>query len=137
MEKRKENVACAFCRGTGRARGAVCQVCGGAGMVSLSAPTKRCAYCRGTGLQQRASALTCGVCKGVGSVTVDEDSVLCPSCSGTGVEPAVLGESKLPCLTCQGKGVISAERAKKLPPEKGRPPGRRRGHGSRKVNLEY
>lgn len=137
MEKSKVEVTCAFCRGTGRSRGAVCPVCRGAGRVSLSAPTRRCAYCRGSGLQQRGSALTCGVCRGVGWVTVEEDAVLCPPCGGTGVEPASLGESHLPCLTCRGKGVISAERAKKLPPDKRCPRRRGRGDSSGEVTLEY
>ncbi len=137
MQKSKAEVTCAFCRGTGRARGAVCQVCRGARTVALSAPTRHCSYCRGTGLQQRGSGLTCSVCGGVGWVTVEEDAVLCPPCGGTGVEPAVLGESQLPCLTCRGKGVISAEKAKALPPDKRRPRRGRRGYGSGKVTLEY
>jgi DnaJ-class molecular chaperone len=137
MEKERVQVTCAFCRGTGRSRGAVCPVCRGAGTVSLSTPTRRCAYCRGSGLQQRGSALTCSVCGGVGWVTVEEDAVPCPPCGGTGVEPAVLGESQLPCLICGGKGAISAEKAKKLPPAKRRPRRGRRGYGSGKVTLEY
>jgi len=137
MEKSKTDVTCAFCRGTGRSRGGVCQVCRGVGSVSFTAPTRRCAYCRGSGLQRRGSALTCGVCRGVGSVTVVEDAVPCPPCGGTGVEPAVLGDSQLPCLTCRGKGVISAERAEKLPPPKRRPRRRGRSYGSRDLTLEY
>ena len=133
MQKNRETVSCAFCRGSGRVRGATCQVCRGAGTVSLLEPARRCAYCGGSGLQQRGSALTCGVCGGVGRVTVQKDAVPCPPCDGTGMAP----ESKLPCLTCRGKGVISAERAKKLPPDKRRPRRARRGRGSGKVTLEY
>jgi DnaJ-class molecular chaperone len=73
----------------------------------------------------------------VGTVTVEEDAVLCPPCGGTGVEPSVLGESQLPCLTCRGKGVISAEKAKKLPPDKRRLRRRGRGDTSGGVTLEY
>ncbi len=135
MEKERVQVTCAFCRGTGRSRGTTCPVCRGAGTVSLSEPTRRCAYCRGTGLQQRGSTLTCSACGGVGTVTVEQDAVPCPPCGGTGVEPSVLGDSKLSCLTCRGKGFISAEKAKKLPPAKRLP--RRRGRGSGKVTIEY
>ena len=138
MQKSKEKVTCAFCRGAGQARdGGVCQVCRGAGMVSLAAPVRRCTYCRGSGLQQRGSALTCGVCRGAGWVTVPEDAVSCPPCGGTGVASSGLGDSNLPCLICQGKGVVSAERAKNLPPGKKRPRWRGRGYDSGGVALEY
>jgi DnaJ-class molecular chaperone len=40
QKKKKVEVTCAFCRGTGRSRGAVCPVCRGAGTVSLSVPTR-------------------------------------------------------------------------------------------------
>lgn len=136
MPDTKVQVSCAFCRGTGLSRGAVCQVCREAGVVSLSSPIRRCAFCRGEGVQQRGTTLTCVVCRGVGAVTVEEDAVPCPVCGGTGVEPAVLGESQLPCLACRGRGVISAARAKALPQGKGR----RRArpvYGSGKVTVEY
>jgi DnaJ-class molecular chaperone len=135
MEKSKVPVNCAFCRGTGISRGAVCPVCREKGKMNITAPTKRCAYCKGNGLQQRGSMLTCGVCRGVGWVTVEEDAVDCPPCGGTGVASSSLGESKLPCLTCKGKGAISAERVKRLPPDQRHP--RRRGRRKGHVAMEY
>jgi len=42
------------------------------------------------------------VCGGKGVVTVKEPTKECPDCEGTGRS----FESKLPCLTCKGKGVI-------------------------------
>ena len=133
----KIEIICAFCRGQGVRHAATCQVCKGAGKVALFQPTRPCAYCRGSGIQPRQN-LTCSVCRGVGVVTVEADAVLCPPCGGTGVEPQVFGGSLLPCLTCAGKGVLSARRAKSLPPARHRPQ-RRAPHGgdSRKVTLEY
>lgn len=136
-QREKIEVTCAFCRGTGKRRGSTCQVCRGTGKVALYKPTRRCVYCNGTGTQPR-SALTCSVCGGVGTVTVEENAVPCPACGGTGVEPEIFGGSQLPCLICKGKGVISAERAKAIPPSKKRAWRRpRRGYYSREVTLKY
>lgn len=134
-EREKVEVTCAYCRGMGKRRGSVCHVCRGTGKAALYQPTRRCAYCRGTGIQPRSN-LTCSVCGGVGTVTVVEDAVACPACGGTGVEPEVFGGSQLSCLTCKGKGFISAARAKAIPPAKRRAP-RRRGNRSRDVTLKY
>jgi len=64
-----------------------------------------CAFCEGEGIDPFAipSPLSsCQVCWGKGVVKVKVPMVACPDCRGTGQAP----ESKLPCLPCDGKGVI-------------------------------
>jgi len=61
-EKGKVTAACAFCQGKGvdpfelLYRQSVCQVCGGAGQVTIHGPVRVCAYCKGTGGSPSASS---------------------------------------------------------------------------------
>jgi hypothetical protein len=94
---------CGFCRGKGyRQKGVSCAVCRGVGTVTVIPPTVICAYCKGTGEAQRRTLLRCTVCGGKGAVSVSAPVTLCSHCRGTGEEP----NSKLPCIECQGKGVV-------------------------------
>jgi len=99
---------CGFCRGKGeKPKGTICSVCRGSGEVSLDPPVVMCAYCKGTGEEKPRGNVTCTVCRGKGFVSVTEPIEGCTHCRGTGKEP----NNKLPCLECQGKGVIT----KKIP----------------------
>jgi len=99
---------CGFCKGRGeKPKGTVCPVCRGSGELSVNPPAVVCAYCKGRGEEKPRSTITCTVCRGKGFVRVTEPIEGCIRCRGTGAEP----NNKLPCLTCQGKGVVS----KKIP----------------------
>ncbi len=99
---------CAFCDGKGLdpfellSPVSKCQVCLGKGKVLVEKPVIKCAFCNGTGVYPYGVRITCTVCGGKGVVTVKEPTKECPDCEGTGRS----FESKLPCLTCKGKGVI-------------------------------
>jgi len=101
---RSQEVSCAFCRGRGyKPRGAKCPVCRGQGSVSITPPALRCAFCRGGGEEKPRSNITCTVCRGKGYVSITEPVETCGNCRGRGAE---LG-NKMPCLECQGKGVVT------------------------------
>lgn len=57
--------------------------------------------------EERWIAVQCAYCqvKGKGVVTIKEAVRTCPTCGGRGRAES---EHDLPCLTCSGKGVISA-----------------------------
>ena len=103
-----EEISCAFCKGKGLdpfellSPLAKCQVCGGKGKVFVEEPVIKCAYCNGTGVHPYGVRITCTVCGGKGAVNFTGEGILCSDCKGTGRS----FESKLPCLTCKGKGVI-------------------------------
>jgi RecJ-like exonuclease len=98
---------CGFCKGKGsRQKGVSCPVCRGAGAVTVNPPSVTCAYCKGTGEAQRRTALKCTVCGGKGVVSVSTPVMVCSRCRGTGEDP----NSKLPCIDCQGKGVVRKQR---------------------------
>jgi DnaJ-class molecular chaperone len=64
-----------------------------------------CAFCDARGIDpfDIPSPLSkCQVCGGKGVVTVREPTMICPECGRIGKAQ----ESKLPCLRCDGKGVI-------------------------------
>lgn len=101
---RSQEVSCAFCRGGGyKPRGTKCSICRGAGSVSITPPALRCAFCRGGGEEKPRSNITCTVCRGKGYVSITEPVETCSHCRGRGAEPG----NKMPCLKCQGKGVIA------------------------------
>lgn len=98
--------ACAFCKGTGvvAKTHSRCPVCGGQVSVKVTAPAVLCAYCRGRGEVPVRSGITCTVCRGKGAVSVREPIQACSACRGRGAASG----GHLPCITCQGKGVITA-----------------------------
>ena len=101
-----DTFACSLCSGTGilpRSKGIKCPVCRGAGMVSLTGPAVVCAYCKGRGECPPRTNITCTVCRGKGLVSITKPIEVCAHCKGTGAEPG----NKLPCLKCQGKGVLT------------------------------
>lgn len=101
-----DNFGCSLCSGTGilpRSKGIKCPVCRGAGMVSLTGPAVVCAYCKGRGEYPSRTNITCTVCRGKGFVSITKPIKVCTHCRGTGAEPG----NKLPCLKCQGKGVLT------------------------------
>lgn len=100
-----EEYPCAFCKGTGilRKTRSQCPVCRGQAVVKVTPPAVTCAYCQGRGEFPVRSNITCTVCSGVGVVSVHEPIEACPSCRGTGAAR----ESKLPCLVCRGRGVVT------------------------------
>jgi len=99
----EKSYMCGFCRGTGsRQKGVSCPVCRGTGSVTVTPPAIPCAYCKGTGEAQRHTPLKCTVCVGKGVVSVSKQVTVCSRCRGTGEDP----NNKLPCLDCQGKGVV-------------------------------
>ena len=107
--RNKTIFSCAFCNGRGElpsAKGLICQVCRGEGIVHVKGPVIICAYCNGTGKQILRSQITCSVCRGKGIVEVCEPVEICPQCKGKG---RVRGFA-LPCLLCRGKGVISKKK---------------------------
>lgn len=101
-------IKCAFCDGKGKdpynllSYLGTCQVCSGRGVVNVREPTIECVYCHGSGKHLNDGRLTCPVCFGKGAATMDEDRKKCQECHGTGKNK----ESKLPCLRCDGKGVV-------------------------------
>jgi len=114
-----DEINCAFCDGKGLdpfellSPLSKCQVCLGKGKVLVEKPVIKCAFCKGTGVYPYGVRITCTVCGGKGVVKISAGgefasgrkgaSKECPDCKGTGRS----FESKLPCLTCKGKGVIS------------------------------
>lgn len=95
---------CGFCRGKGeKLKGSVCPVCRGTGNISVSPPAVICAYCKGKGEDKPRSSMSCAVCSGTGIVHITEPVEGCAYCRGTGREPG----SKLSCLRCRGKGVVT------------------------------
>lgn len=113
-EPMTEHVVCAFCRGTGKdpfgvmSPLATCQVCGGAGRLTLSLPTASCAFCQGSGVHP-FSRLTCTTCNGVGRVQAPPEAVTCPCCGGSGrAADHLWPDSPLSCSCCSGKGVVAA-----------------------------
>jgi len=123
-------VLCAFCSGMGKdpfgimSPLATCQVCSGTGRHTLRQPTAPCPFCQGTGVHP-GSRNTCTTCGGVGTVEIPEDAVACPCCGGTGQAADdvdyIWPDSPLSCGCCRGKGVISAERVKKVATRKEAP----------------
>lgn len=105
-------VECAFCGGKGRDPFEVmspistCPVCSGRREVEVREPAGDCVFCSGTGAHPR-SRLTCTACLGRGKLFVDGADELCPGCGGTG---RAISELSLPCLLCQGSGVVSVVR---------------------------
>jgi len=103
-------ITCAFCKGVGKDpfdflfELAICQVCGGTGKVKVGEPAVKCAFCKGTGAYSD-SRVTCTVCGGKGIVAVDGPTDECPECKGRGA-----ATSGLPCLKCQGKGVVARDK---------------------------
>lgn len=102
-----DELTCAFCRGKGLdpfellSKLSKCQVCLGKGKVLVEEPVIKCAFCNGTGVYPYGVRITCPVCGGKGVVKFTGEGILCSDCKGTGRS----FESKLPCLTCKGKGV--------------------------------
>ncbi len=110
--RERVELACAFCRGTGRdpfgllSSLSKCQVCGGAGVRRLRQPAAPCAYCGKTGIHS-FSRLTCTTCGG-GSVEIPDGAVTCPGCEGTGREADYeYPDSVLSCRCCGVKGVVA------------------------------
>ena len=106
---RSEQVACAFCRGTGKdpfrimSSLSTCCVCGGPGTVIAPAPHTRCAHCGGTGA---IKTFTCTVCGGKGVVPApDGPWIGCPECGGSGDDASA---SAMACLRCRGRGWLPA-----------------------------
>lgn len=103
-------IKCAFCKGKGRdpfdllSKLARCQVCGGAGKVSVDEPMIKCAFCKGGGIYSH-ERLTCTVCNGKGSVTRRGAKEKCPTCGGAGCK----ADENLPCSVCGGMGVIQVK----------------------------
>jgi len=101
-----DDFTCSLCLGKGtlpRSKGIKCPVCRGDGMVSLTGPVVVCAYCKGRGDYPPRTNITCTVCRGKGLVSITKPIEVCAHCKGTGAEPG----NKLPCLKCEGKGVIT------------------------------
>ncbi len=105
-----EHVRCAFCRGKGKdpfgimSSLSTCCVCGGKGTVQVQAPYVGCAHCQGSGA---IKTLTCTVCRGAGVIPAPAGPTrVCPECQGTGDDTSA---SAMCCLTCRGRGWVSAE----------------------------
>lgn len=104
----KITTECAFSQGKATdpfgllSRISLCQVCGGRGEVTVSAPAVKCAFCGGTGIH-RDQRLPCLVCGGKGIVSIKEPIDTCPECKGKGV----IEGDYLPCLKCKGRGIIT------------------------------
>ena len=108
----EREIKCAFCGGKGIDPfelfhpGAKCQVCKGAGRVSIAIFEDRlvkCKYCHGTG-RHPFTRMTCSSCKGKGVLLVDQEAAgVCPKCKGTGS----VFQKDLPCSTCGGSGLIT------------------------------
>ena len=103
---KRGKIKCAFCQGTGilpenPSMDIKCPVCREKGFVLLDKAID-CVYCRGKGRKTAHYNLTCQVCKGLGAAAVKGVFKICQDCRGKGRKS---GEY-LPCLICQGKGVI-------------------------------
>jgi hypothetical protein len=101
-------IQCAFCRGGGTdpfgvmSDRSVCGCCCGQGTVEVPAAHVRCSYCGGSGSHKTFRCLVCG---GTGVVSAPEGPTkTCPACDGLACERS----SGLVCLTCRGRGVLSA-----------------------------
>lgn len=71
--------------------------------------TLKCAFCQGKGkdpFELLSKLARCQVCGGRGKVVVLAPFRKCSDCKGTGVYP----HSRLTCLVCGGKGVVSERR---------------------------
>ena len=107
----KKEIRCAFCEGKGidpfelLHPGAKCQVCLGAGRVSIALfedKLVKCRYCRGTG-KHPFTRMTCSSCRGRGVLLVNKRAEeVCPECQGRGAT----FQKNLPCAKCGGSGMI-------------------------------
>lgn len=101
-------IDCAFCRGEGENKVNVypftrtCPACKGGGEFLLAKPLIQCTKCSGSGRDRKDPKVTCIVCKGIGANAVKKGYKVCKQCNGIGQT----GESKLPCISCRGAGVI-------------------------------
>lgn len=76
--------------------------------VSRPMAEVKCAYCKGIGKDPwgvMSVLADCQVCKGKGTVKIAEPFEKCPVCQGTGVQY----NTRLNCLACGGKGVLTVE----------------------------
>ncbi len=103
-----EEIRCAFCRGQGTdpfgilSDRSVCGSCGGLGVLTVPVPHIPCVYCDATGSYK---TYRCPVCEGAGVIpALDGPNKTCPSCDGLAFERS----SGLVCLTCRGRGLVSA-----------------------------
>jgi len=107
-KRRTGSVTCAYCQGDGIDPFGIpsvlstCQVCGGRGKVLVAKPTTKCVFCDGS-LVFPGRRLTCTACMGKGVVKAVQNPDSCPDCEGSGESTSTPG---LPCVRCQGKGVI-------------------------------
>jgi len=99
-------VACAFCKGTGKSpfASAKCPACGGKRKVQVQTPYYQCGFCGGTGA---SGSMTCTICKGKGVVTFAGPAQVCPACGGHGRDMG--SPLRLSCPVCGGKGIIAAD----------------------------
>lgn len=103
---------CRYCHGRGTdpfgcpGPNSICQVCGGAGAIRVTAPFENCAACRGTG-RWPGRRLTCSSCAGRGVKTVTGTMERCLACRGTGIQPG--SAARLPCVRCSGSGFVAME----------------------------
>ena len=69
IEVKTPNVACLYCKGTGRQRHMrlTCSACRGTGVITLAGPTAACPQCGGGGREHEAD-LPCSLCGGAGLV---------------------------------------------------------------------
>ncbi|MBM4050587.1 MAG: hypothetical protein FJ279_36285 [Planctomycetes bacterium] len=103
---RERTIPCAFCKGKGAdpfdllRPAARCDVCHGAGRVTVADPSVPCVFCQGTGSH---NTFGCPVCRGTGVVpALPYPMKVCPACQGRTYE--VLGG--LVCLTCRGARLV-------------------------------
>ncbi|MCK4418631.1 hypothetical protein KAV79_02385 [Candidatus Aerophobetes bacterium] len=86
--------------------------------VSRPMAEVKCAYCKGTGKDPwgvMSVLADCQVCRGKGTVKIAEPFEKCPVCHGTGVQY----NTRLNCLACGGKGVLTVEGTEVCPVCKG------------------
>jgi len=109
-------VRCAYCRGTGRdpfgimSSRSTCTACGGKRSVWVQMPPVTCAYCHGSGVSPVGARNPCLACGGTGVGSIEEPTERCCFCGGTGEHQA----TRLYCLPCQGKGVVSLNKEASL-----------------------
>jgi DnaJ-class molecular chaperone len=104
----RETHTCAFCQGRGLdpfnalSDRSTCGSCGGKGTTEVPTPHVRCAYCSGSGSYKTYRCLICG---GAGVVAAPLGPTrVCTDCEGKAYESS----SGLACLTCKGRGAVSA-----------------------------